>query len=108
MTAKGASYVTFGGTVMTQRRLSGEYRAELGAAVLFLAISPPPGPFDGNTRYNLSVPSSIVVGNWADYGATLVWRLSGLEPGVYDAVMAQEAERRAHNAAVRASDEANT
>ncbi len=98
MLGLGARLVSFGGTVMTQRRLSDEYAAELGQAVLFLARGEPSGPFDGNARYDLAVG---LPGPWEDYGHTLAWRLSGLDDAAYDAVMASEAERRAYNANVR-------
>jgi hypothetical protein len=96
--AKGARLVSFGGTVMTQRRLSDEYAAELGQAVLFLARGEPAGPFDGNARYDLAVG---LPGPWEDYGHTLAWRLAGLDDETFDATMQNEAERRAYNAAVR-------
>jgi hypothetical protein len=111
MAAKSAHYVCFYATVMTYRERSAEYDAELAAAVLFLARGLPAGyragPFSYNDRYDLAVPSSIAAGNWEGYGSDLVWRLSRLEPDVLAAVLAQEAERRAHNAAVRFSDGAN-
>ena len=110
MAAKSAQYVCFYATVMTSRERSAEYEAELSAAVLFLARGlplVPDKPFSYNEKYDLSVPSSIVVGNWEGYGSDLVWRLSRLEPDVFAAVLAQEAERRAYNAAVRFSDGAN-
>lgn len=108
MAAKSAHYVCFYATVMTYRELSDAKRAELEAAVLFLACGVPSGyragPFSNNDKYDLSVPSSIVVGNWEGYGSDLVWRLSRLEPDVFAAVLAQEAERRAYNAATAFSN----
>lgn len=109
MLGLGARLVSFGGTVMTQRRLSDEFRAELGNAVLFLARGLPAGyrawPFSDNDRYDLSISSEVAGGNWADYGSTLVWRLSGLDDAAYDAAMAAEAERRAYVAARQFSDD---
>jgi hypothetical protein len=91
LTADGARLVSFRADhIQTRRDFSGAYRAELERAVMFLAGED--GEFDGNRRYDVRVQ---LPGGPEEYGHTLVYRLSRLDPGQLDAWIAEEAERRA-------------
>jgi hypothetical protein len=87
----GARLVHFGADyVMTHRDRSEAYEASLQDAVVLLSGSD--GPFDGNRRYDLAV--EVPGRAYCDYGHTLVYQLSRVDPEALAAAVGRETARR--------------
>lgn len=96
---EGARLVQFmADYVFTHREFSAGYRSELERAVVFL--SGESGPFDGNRRYEFGVVAEGEVAGraYGDYGSTLVFQLSQVDPDRLESALRREAKRRADRA----------
>ena len=82
MTKAGAKLVSFGADyIHTHRTLSPELRQQLIRAVLVL--SGRPGPFTDNEKYSFCLADR----GYEDWGNTLVYQLSRIDPGVIAAAV---------------------
>jgi len=99
--AAGARLVHFGADhIFTHRDLSDGLRGFYERAVVFLAGED--GPFDGNRRYEFGIESRV----YAEYGSALVYQIGQADPDVLDAALEREAKRRAGNALIWFTEEA--
>jgi len=85
----GARLVHFGADfVFANREFSDGYRHSLEQAVL--TLSGESGPFDGNRRYEFGIDGRV----FSNYGSTLVWQISQVDPGVLAAAVKREQDRQ--------------